>query len=314
MCVLPASGCPRNFHLASFIGAAGYGCLGQKQGRAAALWRLGIGRGLLRLDSGSGQKLGGILAGGGWELLAARRARNENHEPERATSLQGTIKCDLSNSISGLVVEYIVAIDVTRVRFPADAFLLRFGAGAAEHKLCALHEKARISIPGAHVRNLPVCSPRHTHIPPQQTFNFPKVSLTPPIHASIPFSALLRHWSLPAPSPTRIGMPVYNRGWHVCAARLRRSKGGKTLAPAFRDAFCSQCYKKDIALLESSFPDIEASNAQSTWGGFLEVALLCNAFQTRPLRAYMYEKTRAGYVLISYVGSEDPSDGLACIG
>ena len=27
----------------------------------------------------------------------------------------------LSNSISGLVVEYIVAIDVTRVRFPADA-------------------------------------------------------------------------------------------------------------------------------------------------------------------------------------------------
>jgi hypothetical protein len=29
-----------------------------------------------------------------------------------------------SSSISGLVVEYIVAIDVTRVRFPADAFLL----------------------------------------------------------------------------------------------------------------------------------------------------------------------------------------------
>ena len=27
------------------------------------------------------------------------------------------------SSISGLVVEYIVAIDVTRVRFPADAFL-----------------------------------------------------------------------------------------------------------------------------------------------------------------------------------------------
>ena len=27
--------------------------------------------------------------------------------------------------ISGLVVEYIVAIDVTRVRFPADAFLRR---------------------------------------------------------------------------------------------------------------------------------------------------------------------------------------------
>ena len=32
-------------------------------------------------------------------------------------------------SISGLVVEYIVAIDVTRVRFPADAF---FGAQACQ--------------------------------------------------------------------------------------------------------------------------------------------------------------------------------------
>ena len=29
-------------------------------------------------------------------------------------------------SSSGLVAEYIVAIDVTRVRFPADAFLHRF--------------------------------------------------------------------------------------------------------------------------------------------------------------------------------------------
>ena len=119
--MLPASGCPRNFHLASFTSAAGYGCLGQKNRRAAALWRLGIGRGLLRSDSGSEQKLGGILAGGGWELVAARRARNENHEPKRATSLQETIKGDLSNSISGLVVEYIVAIDVTRARFPCTA-------------------------------------------------------------------------------------------------------------------------------------------------------------------------------------------------
>ena len=30
------------------------------------------------------------------------------------------------SSISGLVVEYIVAIDVTRVRFPADAVLCLF--------------------------------------------------------------------------------------------------------------------------------------------------------------------------------------------
>ena len=29
-----------------------------------------------------------------------------------------------AQSISGLVVEYIVAIDVTRVRFPADAYLV----------------------------------------------------------------------------------------------------------------------------------------------------------------------------------------------
>ncbi len=34
-----------------------------------------------------------------------------------------------SSSISGLVVEYIVAIDVTRVRFPADATLAPTGAG-----------------------------------------------------------------------------------------------------------------------------------------------------------------------------------------
>ena len=30
--------------------------------------------------------------------------------------------CWYSHGISGLVVEYIVAIDVTQVRFPADAF------------------------------------------------------------------------------------------------------------------------------------------------------------------------------------------------
>ena len=33
-------------------------------------------------------------------------------------------KPEEQNSISGLVVEYIVAIDVTRVRFPADALLI----------------------------------------------------------------------------------------------------------------------------------------------------------------------------------------------
>ena len=40
-------------------------------------------------------------------------------------------------SISGLVVEYIVAIDVTRVRFPADAYLVY---------LCNLPLRQRTSI------------------------------------------------------------------------------------------------------------------------------------------------------------------------
>ena len=35
----------------------------------------------------------------------------------------GCLECLECNSISGLVVEYIVAIDVTRARFPADALL-----------------------------------------------------------------------------------------------------------------------------------------------------------------------------------------------
>jgi hypothetical protein len=35
-------------------------------------------------------------------------------------------------SISGLVVEYIVAIDVTRVRFPADACIMTSEAGRSD--------------------------------------------------------------------------------------------------------------------------------------------------------------------------------------
>ena len=38
---------------------------------------------------------------------------------------------DTFNSISGLVVEYIVAIDVTRVRFPADALYKTRGIALA---------------------------------------------------------------------------------------------------------------------------------------------------------------------------------------
>ena len=45
--------------------------------------------------------------------LLSRKCKSRASELERA--------CHLCSSISGLVVEYIVAIDVTRVRFPADA-------------------------------------------------------------------------------------------------------------------------------------------------------------------------------------------------
>ena len=38
-------------------------------------------------------------------------------------------------SISGLVVEYIVAIDVTRVRFPADALLQFFSSSLTNYCL-----------------------------------------------------------------------------------------------------------------------------------------------------------------------------------
>ena len=50
----------------------------------------------------------------------------------------------MSTSISGLVVEYVVAIDVTRVRFPADAFLFVFVFIPLPHLL----EFIKIPMPG----------------------------------------------------------------------------------------------------------------------------------------------------------------------
>ena len=50
-----------------------------------------------------------------------------HHSQKQNSTTEGFGACgttDLEHSISGLVVEYIVAIDVTRVRFPADACLL----------------------------------------------------------------------------------------------------------------------------------------------------------------------------------------------
>ena len=49
-----------------------------------------------------------------------------------AATLAGCLGAGIVASISGLVVEYIVAIDVTRVRFPADAFYLFFSATATQ--------------------------------------------------------------------------------------------------------------------------------------------------------------------------------------
>ena len=45
--------------------------------------------------------------------------------------------------ISGLVVEYIVAIDVTRVRFPADALIMRFAVEKCFLKIIENEEKLK---------------------------------------------------------------------------------------------------------------------------------------------------------------------------
>ena len=50
-------------------------------------------------------------------VLCAMLLLAQGGKPMQALSVVGL------NSISGLVAEYIVAIDVTRARFPADAFL-----------------------------------------------------------------------------------------------------------------------------------------------------------------------------------------------
>ena len=79
---------------------------------------------------------------------------------------------NICNSISGLVAEYIVAIDVTRVRFPADAsFTCRIACGIA-----AGDEMAQQSYPQASTLRLHrqragqtpcITSGRHLVVPPQ---------------------------------------------------------------------------------------------------------------------------------------------------
>ena len=48
-----------------------------------------------------------------------------------------------TQSISGLVVEYIVAIDVTRVRFPADAFMVYRHTHIHTHTYTHIHTHTR---------------------------------------------------------------------------------------------------------------------------------------------------------------------------
>ena len=65
------------------------------------------------------------------EWNAVTSASRKRHDSSFATLLVLRFWCGsvgatvvICVSISGLVVEYIVAIDVTRVRFPADAFVV----------------------------------------------------------------------------------------------------------------------------------------------------------------------------------------------
>ena len=53
--------------------------------------------------------------------LAQSTPAISEHLPKYLDNPRYTVGAIKHNSISGLVVEYIVAIDVTRVRFPADA-------------------------------------------------------------------------------------------------------------------------------------------------------------------------------------------------
>ena len=61
---------------------------------------------------------------GSWFARSWARIRRRAPLKARARARAGMNEEIEINSISGLVAEYIVAIDVTRVRFPADALFL----------------------------------------------------------------------------------------------------------------------------------------------------------------------------------------------
>ena len=91
-------------------------------------------RSSLRVSGEGGASNGGQLAM--VELLGEkqRQLRSRHSDTAAVGELQPSaliasvcvtancLQTSVNVSISGLVVEYIVAIDVTRVRFPADAF------------------------------------------------------------------------------------------------------------------------------------------------------------------------------------------------
>ena len=61
------------------------------------------------------------------DARGCRRGSRKNGLAAAWAWMASTVSANHINRISGLVVEYIVAIDVTRVRFPADALRrLRF--------------------------------------------------------------------------------------------------------------------------------------------------------------------------------------------
>jgi hypothetical protein len=77
--------------------------------------------------------------------------RNENitrhgEVPECAISSK---RQHIITGISGLVVEYIVAIDVTRVRFPADAFCASLRK-PTQHLLCEFYTYRRVLLQNWH--------------------------------------------------------------------------------------------------------------------------------------------------------------------
>ena len=67
------------------------------------------------------------------------KGRVPNPKPSLGPATTRRLLRRQASGISGLVVEYIVAIDVTRVRFPADAFSSILGA------LHVLHLHAMLS-------------------------------------------------------------------------------------------------------------------------------------------------------------------------